>query len=54
MKLLKLMRLFNKVIKATLSERIMIQKLFGDKRCYNYLEIPDSCFKSKGTSIIKL
>ena len=46
---LRLVRKFNKIIRATLGERIFIERLFKDNAIYDNLEIPDRCFKSHNT-----
>lgn len=45
--LLKLIRLFNKTLNASQWARIKTEKLFKDKRIYNYLVVPDVCFNNE-------
>lgn len=43
---LNIVRTINKLIKATQNERLFTERLFKDKRVYNYLDVPDSAFKT--------
>ena len=45
--LLKIIRLFNKTLNASQWARIKTERVFKDKRIYNYLVVPDVCFESK-------
>jgi len=52
--ILKIVRKLNKFVLGGLEERFFIERLVRDKRIYNALEIPDKCFKSESSSLIKL
>lgn len=42
----------NKLLRATLNERIASEKLFKEKEPYMTLDIPESCFKIKSQELV--
>ena len=50
--MLRLLRKFNKSLRASQWARIKTERFFKSRAVYNYLEVPDVCFKSKSREVV--
>ena len=51
MKMLNIVRKVNKLVGCNQAGCISIERKLKSKEVYNYLEIPETCFKSKSTQL---